>query len=240
MKLIEYVRFITLVEQAMAAGNMPDGTKIKHDISLGCWKPYEITLGSFPSTGIGPVVEQVFWPKSNLRWILLDTPCRKCEQCAKNRALLWKHRAQAEISRAPRTWFATYTINPQSRFIFSLRSGSRDYHASSGQIVKEVTKMFKRLRKAGYNFRYLYVMEAHKDGYPHVHMLIHEVSAQIPKRVLGTQWPYGFSSFKLVDDPRAASYITKYLVKDMRSKIRASQGYGVIDTVGVDKNHGSY
>ena len=102
-----------------------------------------------------------------------------------------------------------------------------------------MTKMFKRLRKDGYNFRYLYVLEAHKDGYPHVHMLVHEVSAQIPKRALGAQWPYGFSSFKLVDDPRAASYITKYLVKDMRSKIRASQKYGVIDTVRVDKTFGS-
>jgi len=239
MKLIEYVRFITLVEQAIASGQMPDGTKIKHDISMGCFKPYEIILGSYPYKGVHPAPPQYF-AAANIRWIMLDTPCRKCEQCAKNRALLWKHRDQAEISRAPRTWFATYTINPQSRFIFSLRSGSRDYHASSGQIVKEVTKMFKRLRKQGYAFRYLYVMEAHKDGYPHVHMLIHEVSAQIPKRALGAQWPHGFSSFKLVDDPRAASYVTKYLVKDMRSKIRASQGYGVIDTVGIDKIHGSF
>ena len=93
-------------------------------------------------------------------------------------------------------------------------------------ISAELTKYFKRLRKSGLKFRYVLVTEAHKDGYPHYHALIHEVSAQIPKSRLQADWPYGFTTFKLVKDTKAAYYITKYLVKDARTRIRASGKYG--------------
>lgn len=97
---------------------------------------------------------------------------------------------------------------------------------SHNEISKEITKYFKRLRKSGLKFRYVLVTEAHKDGYPHYHALVHEVSAQIPKQKLEEQWPFGFTTFRLVKDMKAAYYIAKYLAKDARTRIRASQGYG--------------
>lgn len=98
-----------------------------------------------------------------------------------------------------------------------------DSHKS---ISAELTKYFKRLRKSGLKFRYVLVTEAHKDGYPHYHALIHEGFSQIPKSRLQAEWPYGFTQFKLVKDAKAAYYITKYLVKDARTRIRASGKYG--------------
>lgn len=168
-----------------------------------------------------PVVDN-----GEMRFLQIATQCRKCETCRRNKSMHWTIRAQIEIARAPRTWFCTFTINPQSRFMFSLRAKSRDYHKSYGEISKEFTKMFKRLRRKGHKFRYLMVAEAHKDGYPHIHMLIHEVDHAIPKRVIQGEWPFGFSNVKLVADRAAAKYVTKYLAKDMRSRVRASQHYG--------------
>ena len=76
------------------------------------------------------------------------------------------------------------------------------------------------------------VAEAHKDGYPHIHLLVHEVFQPIPKREIERQWPYGFTKVKLVQDQAAANYVAKYLAKDMRTRVRASQHYGEELTVG--------
>jgi len=93
-------------------------------------------------------------------------------------------------------------------------------------ISKELTKYFKRLRKKGAQFRFVLVAEAHKDGYPHFHALLHEKGPMITKSTLQGEWPYGFTSAKLVKDDRAALYVAKYLAKDARTRIRASLQYG--------------
>lgn len=193
---------------------------------MGCERPYEITLASQPHDT--PITDIQPLRPGETRWIDIETPCRKCAVCLENRRKLWQRRATLEIMNANRTWLGTLTINPHNRFIFSLRAKSRDYHASYGEISKEITKYFKRLRKAGYQFRYVLVAEAHKDGYPHIHVLIHEGSSPIPKRVLKEQWPYGFTDFRLTERSKAAArYVSKYLSKDARTRIRASQAYGL-------------
>lgn len=219
---------------------------------MGCHKPYYAEIGSAKpeiwremkafarlnydgTRKPGPMYEfkrvpqwKVQIPDGQARYIIIATPCRKCEMCLRNRQRLWAARARTEIKLATRTWFGTLTINPHWRFILSCRSGSRDFHQSYREVGKEVTKFFKRLRKAGHVFRYVVVMEAHKNGYPHVHLFIHEVSTAIPKREMQSQWHLGYSSFKLVDgnDRKAASYVTKYLSKDARHRIRGSIKYG--------------
>lgn len=95
-----------------------------------------------------------------------------------------------------------------------------------GIVSKELTKYFKRLRKKGAEFRFVLVAEAHKDGYPHFHALLHERDAVITKSTLQGEWPYGFTTCKLVKDERAAHYVAKYLAKDARTRIRASLHYG--------------
>ena len=102
----------------------------------------------------------------------------------------------------------------------------------------EVTLYFKRLRKAGYQFRYLLVSEMHDSAdtspdmryRPHVHMLIHEVTGadSLTKRVIQAGWPHGFTHMKLVADRgiEPAWYISKYITKANDARIRASLEYG--------------
>ncbi len=94
---------------------------------------------------------------------------------------------------------------------------------------KEITRYLKRLRKAGARVRYCLVAEAHKSGLPHFHMLLHEVSEDHPvrHRLLVDKWGAGFVNAKLVpSESRVAFYVTKYLTKSARARIRASAEYG--------------
>lgn len=90
-------------------------------------------------------------------------------------------------------------------------------------MLRELTLMWKRLRKAGHSFRYLAVVEYHKDGFPHVHALVHCADTMTYRAVAG-DWPHGFAHAKLANDS-AAAYVTKYVTKDL-TRLRASLGYG--------------
>lgn len=225
MHWVDWTRYSRLVSDALAQGAELKKTSVEWDVSMGCDKPYYAEIGSQkPIDRIAPEHPII---NGMARYITIATPCRKCGVCRENRRRYWKRRARQEIKQATRTWFGSLTINPHYRFMFSMRSKSRNFHASYGEISKELTKYFKRLRKAGYKFRYVAVAESHKDGYPHIHLLIHEGPTPVPKRVLQDEWPYGFTNFKLVENANAATaYVTKYLTKDARCRIRASQEYG--------------
>lgn len=103
-----------------------------------------------------------------------------------------------------------------------------------GALVKEhgreLTKFVKRVRSnSGHRgMRILMVAEKHKSGLPHFHVLFHEVDALNPirKAVLSKAWRMGYSTFTLVKDARAATYVCKYLAKDALTRVRASANYG--------------
>lgn len=175
----------------------------------------------------------------------LSVRCRKCENCLKHRKRLWAARAIDEVNASNRTWFGTLTVNPAERFRCQLLAEqwllSRGHGAWSKQepdnkfkaLVKvlgaEITKWLKRVRKAsGAPLRYLLVSEAHKDGFPHFHLLIHEQALPVTERTLRRQWRLGFSQFVLVDReaPKAAGYVCKYLTKDALTRVRGSVRYG--------------
>lgn len=174
----------------------------------------------------------------------LEARCRKCEGCLAHRRRLWTARAVDEIKWSNRTWFGTLTVSPDYRWLlkgkaeqrclqrcrepFSKLSPSEQYMAIAEHLSKECTDWLKRVRKsAGVPLRYLLVFEAHKDGFPHVHILIHEPALPVRKALLESKWRYGFSQFRLVDqDQRAAVYVCKYLAKDALTRVRASVRYG--------------
>lgn len=176
--------------------------------------------------------------------IFLHTRCRSCTNCMKQRAGVWYHRARSEIEKSFRTWFGTLTFHPEAYFLVEARARHRmrlrhvqwtqvDQDERFRLIAKsageEVTKFMKRVRKnSGSKFRYLIVVEKHKSGVPHFHLLLHELDAANPVRyrVLSKAWDQGFSDFKLVDNKDAAGYVSKYLAKAMLARVRASQGYG--------------
>lgn len=174
-----------------------------------------------------------------------DVRCRKCPECLRHRQRLWKARGIAECAVSTRTWFGTLTVNPVERVRWLYRAQLRNDRrhgdrwetydsderyrriAEIGHI--EITLALKRLRKAsGKRFRYLLVSEAHEDGFPHFHMLLHEHHGNISKRSLEAAWHSGFSQWRLVDtgDSRVVGYVCKYLSKSALTRVRASQRYG--------------
>ena len=94
------------------------------------------------------------------------------------------------------------------------------------------------------DFSYLLVAEMHRSGRPHWHVLVHEprpyeliradeyyVTRKGVVRVddaamVRKTWQLGFTQFELCRDSRSASYLCKYLAKDMLWRVRASQKYG--------------
>lgn len=97
--------------------------------------------------------------------------------------------------------------------------------------VKAAQLFLKRLRKGlpPKSLRYLYVVEPHKSGEPHLHVLIHEqVQGTVTKRKLERAWGYGFTKFRLADEAiECTKYCLKYVTKaGPASPVRASQLYG--------------
>lgn len=194
---------------------------------------------------------------SNPVTVILWTRCRRCMWCKARRAELWMARAADEYQRSARTWFSTLTLDADAQYQ-ALARAREDFeslerffaHAENRKprdfeglreiekfarrvraIGPELTRFIKRVRKnSGARMRYLLVAERHQSGAPHFHMLIHEGSVDQPirKAVLKDAWHLGYTAFKLVDDPRAASYVCKYLAKDACTRVRASFRYGLL------------
>lgn len=171
----------------------------------------------------------------------MDVRCRKCPNCLAARKRLWQGRILTEITAAQRTWFGTLTLSPHEHYLSQCR-GSVEFaglsplemsvalHKANTEIL---TLYVKRLRKAATGrLRLCLVMEPHKSGYPHYHALVHEThGAKILKKDLQSQWPHGFSSWKLVEDATKGSwYVAKYLSKTIGARVRASKSYGDIHT----------
>lgn len=173
---------------------------------------------------------------------MLDTyvRCRKCPPCLAHKRAVWSARAAHEIGAHQRSWLVTLTCRPDVHFrlLCQARSNatsrgftpeewspSEEFNERWKQLGIECTKYIKRLRSKGAKFNYLMVVEAHKSGLPHVHLLIHELQ-DTTYRLVTEEWHLGFSHAKLVDGPVAARYVTKYLVKSVLARVRASQRYG--------------
>lgn len=202
------------------------------------WVSHRFTPAGTPCTEVDK------WASSSeLRspiWLDIDVGCRQCAACLQARGIHWRERAKVELSAASRSWFGTLTFNPEERYLVECRartelsratSSSERFRALHGAISKLITDYVKRVRKAAVMpLRILFVAEAHKDGFPHYHALIHEPyghAGVVTHRILTDQWKHGFSKWKVVkDNDAAASYCAKYLFKSAMARVRASRGYG--------------
>lgn len=170
-----------------------------------------------------------------VRWAatasFIDVRCKRCRGCLLLRQYSWICRAAHEQAFAQRTWFITLTFRPVERANVMRHASARDRAkdpqqrlvAASGTYV---TKFFKRLRRAGFALRYIAVPELHRDGFPHWHGLVHDLRGDLLWKDLDASWSAGFSVCKLVKDAKAIRYVTKYLAKDTRGRVRASLRYG--------------
>lgn len=208
-----------------------------------CFAPLTVIVSGRPEAPAGERYVNVGEATRVPSWVEYVVPCRRCPACLVDRARLWQHRAEAEVLGAQRTWFCTLTFSPERRFHYRLQAvkacsargeafDTLDDHRQFGEIVRLQARAFalaiKRLRKnTQCQVRYLLVAERHKDGNSHLHALVHEVQGSKPvtKRELQAEWHEGFSVVKLADKS-AARYVTKYLAKELLTRVRASQNYG--------------
>lgn len=185
--------------------------------------------------------------------------CRKCAKCKRAKMYYWIYAMQNQMrlthEAGLRTWFGTLTLDEfhQRRLLELARQKYMEHHSSSGvpdwwdeahcderfrlvrdELVLEIQRFWKRLRKAGHRFKYCLAVEQHKSGLPHVHFLLHEVEAPILKRQIADQWPFGFTQVKLVnmdatrnggDINKVAFYVAKYITKTDQSRQLASRLY---------------
>lgn len=215
---------------------------VEWDLSGSCQDPVPVELYSRVSarhnSGRRPMT------------VILETRCRKCMWCLQQRRSFWTMRALDEYRASSRTWFLTLTLDPHNQWIAecTARSERENFDdlappqkfAALVQVVgRELTRFVKRVRKnSRARIRYLLVAEAHQNGRPHFHMLIHELDKEAPvrKQVIKDAWRFGFSKSTLVNDPRGAVYLCKYLSKDARTRVRASFKYGLqVGMAGVDQ-----
>ncbi len=229
------------------------GTRIEWDISARCQRPIEIVDEGEGHYQPSPSRAGLEW-QSN-RTLAKLVPCRRCPSCLRARQRAWTVRAVREVkhaeSRGLRTWAGTLTFNPHERYRMLSRTRSRldahgidlaslhpdarfrEQHRDLGPLVskflRSLRKGRKKLRQRRLFFRYFLTVEPHKDGTPHYHLVVHEISdlAPIPKQTLEASWrKHGFSHWRLIREPRQAAYAAKYLGKGAAARVRASKAYG--------------
>lgn len=273
----------------LANGARREGLRyVEWDISANCRNPVRVNRYSrasemartiredryyVPATRVNPG----YWANKPARIgmeVTLLTKCRRCPECLRERAAIWRYRALAECQLAPRTWFGTLTLRMEEHYRLDAlaRADVRNWHELTEtaryalrmrQVGTELTKWLKRVRKnSGVPLRYLAVTEIHTGekrsrisrdvewqqhavtGYPHIHLLMHELPGEEPllKKYLAGRWneassswetppswTLGFTKFKLLDHDHAekgAYYLCKYLSKAMDARVRASIDYG--------------
>ena len=191
--------------------------------------------------------------------IEMKTRCRRCRPCQKAKAASWAARAALECAASRRVWFVTLTLSPhqrylheaQARSVYQRRSDalvaadewplpawdglahSRRFQLLSVEVQKTATLWLKRVRKRcpPKALRTVTVVEEHKDGSPHLHLLVFERGAEgTSERTLRGIWRnemnLGIAEAQLVRDHKEAPwYICKYIAKNAH-RIRASIFFG--------------
>lgn len=106
------------------------------------------------------------------------------------------------------------------------------------EMQKNFAKLIKALKKRHGGFFYLKVVEKHKSGYPHIHVLLSgtAIAHKEVKEEIESLWCHrygmGFVWIVLIKKGFRAGikYITKYLVKDLSNE--PAENYGHIQSMG--------
>lgn len=94
----------------------------------------------------------------------IQVPCGQCPQCIAMRQSFFLQRVQME---SLRSWLFMFTLTYNDESLVYANAG--DYNIAI-PYLPDIQNMFKRLRRAGYNFRVTYTTEYGKKHYrPHFH-----------------------------------------------------------------------
>ena len=132
----------------------------------------------------------------------------KCPRCGKTK----QKKLINDVKQAAQDYklfrFVTITLPAELR--------SEDFTTQNKYIKDSWSKLRKRLARKYKGFRYIWILERHKDGTPHMHIL---VSHYIPQRTLSdicAEVGLGkIVDIRRVKDNKIASYIAKYVAKDV-------------------------
>ena len=141
-------------------------------------------------------------------------------------------------------------VTPYSKFITLTY---KDTVLDVDTVFYDLKQFFKRLKRAGYNYPYLYVLERQKergkkegnDGSWHVHCIFFS-DEFLPFDVLNNSWPYGSTDIhKLRSIKNVGAYVCKYLVKDSlielhKKSYHVSRGLEKSTVLADDGYMGSY
>lgn len=186
--------------------------------------------------------------------IVLHFKCRRCDACKARTQRLWAARCKSEIMLWKKSWFCTLTLGPSARLaaaaaaeragqfraLYSADKWER-VEALAPWVRKELQRFMYRLRRktrerpwAGPGWRYFAAVEPHRDGTPHIHVVLHDMHGRLSDdertwRQLARIWPHGFVDRQPAEQ-EDAWYVAKYTAKAPAGlRTMASRHYGQPD-----------
>jgi len=161
--------------------------------------------------------KQCLKPIPHPRIIGMDMACRKCPACLKMMRVEWGNRMKLEcFGKDYFPFFTTWTFSPQH------------YKNSEKACKADITRFWKRLRKAGHDIRYFTVIErGEHNNRLHGHTILWSRSLkQMPfhraTKILHDVWKNGIVDVQQVRSAKALSYVTKYIVKSLSQEKQRS------------------
>src|SRR5262245_38625426 len=153
---------------------------------------------------IGTAIRQMPDRTTAHGYVRLDCKRLSCVRCGPKRKRLYQRAIAREAEARGLKRFVTLTIDP-----------ARLSQEDSADYIRECWNKFRTYLKRAFGQRveYIAVLEHHKSGVAHLHVLI---DRYIPKEWLDSAWKAvggGFTWINLVDVHRVSAYISKYLTK---------------------------
>lgn len=138
-------------------------------------------------------------------------PCGKCNQCLKERRLVWLFRLYQESLHSIATYFVTLTFDDTKTLPFLLK--------------EDLQLLFKRLRKQGFEFKYYAIGEfGSEKGRPHYHIVFfskNKTQLEYYEEITRI-WKYGFVDMSVCNQ-RRLNYILHYHVRPKTNKSQPNQ-----------------
>ena len=140
------------------------------------------------------------------RFIRLDCKTWGCPYCAPRKAKRYKAAIREIAEREQLNRFLTLTLDP------------RKIEGSPVRYLRRVFNKFRvyLLRKYGKSIKYIAVLEFHKNGNPHLHILLDRF---IKQQWISEKWSAlgggRIVDIKFVDVHRISRYLSKYLTKEL-------------------------
>lgn len=146
-----------LYETVMSDGGVRTGARSAYrHVAGNCTSPVLVVISSRT-----PGMLKRRKVRNHHAMVSLDTRCRRCDKCRRYRGNYWRTRAIAETQAAERTWFGTFTFEPQEHYRIELEARSAygrnweeltketQFTALASKAGERLTKWLKRVRKNG-------------------------------------------------------------------------------------------